>query len=110
MCLSVWERASLTVHSAQDDRLDVVEIHIRRQVEVFSGTLVNLEDNVSHVWGGGKLSQTDNNDQVLGFLLFGCLNEVPAWWENFNTLTAENWAIKHEKVSRRLDLKSAMHV
>ena len=40
----VWiaEAASLTVHSAEDQRPDGVEFYIRRHVEVLSGILVNL--------------------------------------------------------------------
>lgn len=43
------KRAPLTLHSAQNERLDAVEFHVRCQVEVVSGVLVNLKDNVQYV-------------------------------------------------------------
>lgn len=38
--------SSLTVHSAQHQRLDGIEFSVRRQVEIFSGILVNLKRGV----------------------------------------------------------------
>lgn len=57
------KRASLTLHSAQDERFNAVEFHIRCQVEVLSGILVNLQDNVCQICAGkslaGKLITTE---------------------------------------------------
>ena len=56
-CLSAGvcaERASLTLHSAQNEWFDAVKFHIRCQVEVLSGVLVDLKDNVYHICEAGR--------------------------------------------------------
>ena len=55
------ERPSLTLQSAQNERPDVVEFHIRGQVEVLSGVLVNLVE----------AQQVEEQGMIIGIKLAG---------------------------------------